>query len=115
MMATFQPWLAGVALIHAEQIAGEQRRLVAAGAAADFEDDGLFVGLVLGQQQDADGLVELLDFLVELGDFGLGHVAHVLVAGLEQVLGLDAGRAWLSCRRRFRPRSGRARHVPWKT
>ena len=41
----------GIALVHAEEIAGEQRRLVAAGAGADFEDGALLVGGVLGQQQ----------------------------------------------------------------
>src|SRR5215831_4687695 len=40
----------GVALIHAEQIAGEQRSLLAAGAGAHFEDRALLVGGVLGQQ-----------------------------------------------------------------
>ena len=35
----------GIALVHAKQIASEQRRLVAAGAGADFEDD---VALVHG-------------------------------------------------------------------
>ena len=44
----------GIALIHAEQVAGEQRRLVAAGAGADFEDGVLVVGGILGQQQDLD-------------------------------------------------------------
>ena len=33
----------GVARVHAEQIAGEQRRFVAAGAGADFEDHVLLV------------------------------------------------------------------------
>jgi hypothetical protein len=42
--------LGGVALVHAEQVAGEQRRLVAAGAGADFEDGVALVHRVLGQQ-----------------------------------------------------------------
>ena len=42
----------GIALIHAEQIGGEQRRLVAAGAGAHFEDGVALVGLVLGQQHE---------------------------------------------------------------
>jgi hypothetical protein len=41
--------IGGVALVHAEQIAGEQRRLVAAGAGADFENDVALVHGVLGQ------------------------------------------------------------------
>ena len=42
--------LGGIALVHAEQVGGEQRRLVAAGAGADFQDGVLLVGRVLGQQ-----------------------------------------------------------------
>ena len=46
--------LGGVALVHAEQVAGEQRGLVAAGAGADFEDGVVLVHRVLGQQREAD-------------------------------------------------------------
>jgi len=40
--------------VHAKQVAGEQRRLVAAGPGADFQDDVAFVVGVLGQQRDLD-------------------------------------------------------------
>src|SRR5579871_5582607 len=43
-----------IALIHAKKIAGEQRRLVAAGAGADLENGALLVGGVLGEKQEAD-------------------------------------------------------------
>ena len=43
----------GVALVHAEQLGGEQRRLVAAGAGADFEDRVALVVLVLRQAAPA--------------------------------------------------------------
>ena len=46
--------LGGIALVHAEQVAGEQRGLVAAGAGADFEDDVALVHRVLRQQREAD-------------------------------------------------------------
>ena len=49
----------GVARIHAEQVAGEERRLVAAGAGANFEDGALLVRLVAGQQHDAQILRRL--------------------------------------------------------
>ena len=52
--------LGGIALVHAEQIAGEQRGLVAAGAGADFEDDVALVHRVLRQQRQADLLLELV-------------------------------------------------------
>ena len=53
----------GIALVHAEQVAGEQRRLVAAGAGADFEDGVLLVGGILRQQQELDVVLQRLDAL----------------------------------------------------
>ena len=53
MTSKRQPLLGGIALVHAEQIGGEQRRLVAAGAGADFQDGVALVGRVLRQQHDA--------------------------------------------------------------
>jgi hypothetical protein len=50
-----------VALVHAEQIAGEQRRFQSAGAGADFENGAAFIGGILGQQHDFDLLLELAD------------------------------------------------------
>ena len=41
----------GVALVHAEELGGEQRRLLAAGAGAHFEDRVALVVVVLGQQR----------------------------------------------------------------
>ena len=72
--------LLGKALVHAQQVAGEQRRLVAAGAGADFEHRGALVGGVARQQLDrqrALGLGQLLaDFLGlmrrQLLELGLG-------------------------------------------
>src|SRR5579864_2574122 len=48
----------GITLIHAEEIAGEQRRLIAAGAGADFEDDALLVHRVLGDERKANVVLE---------------------------------------------------------
>ena len=50
----------GVARVHAIEVAGEERRLVAARAAADFDDDVLLVVGILGQQQHLELAVELL-------------------------------------------------------
>src|SRR6516164_2818841 len=47
-----------IALIHAIEIAGEQRRLVAPGAGADFEDDALLIHCVLGDERKADVMFE---------------------------------------------------------
>ena len=64
----------GIALVHAEQVAGEQRRLVAAGAGADFEDGVLLVGRVLGQQQDLDVASRSASMRSsQLGQLGLGQ------------------------------------------
>ena len=41
----------GVAAVHAQQVAGEDRRLVAAGAGADFEKDVALVARIARQQQ----------------------------------------------------------------
>ena len=48
-----QPLALGVAQVHARQVAGEQRRFVAAGAGADLEED---VALVVGVARQQRGL-----------------------------------------------------------
>ena len=58
---------AGVALVHLEEVAGEEVGLLAALGAADLDDDVAVVVGVLGQQQE-------LELLVEAGDVGLGRV-----------------------------------------
>ena len=52
----------GVFDVHAEEIAGEQGRLVAAGSRPHFEDDVALVGGVLGQKREADRLRHRLEF-----------------------------------------------------
>src|SRR5690606_21775513 len=51
--------LGRIALIHAEKIACEKRRLVAAGPGADFENRVLLVSLVLRQEQELKLLAKL--------------------------------------------------------
>ena len=48
----------GIALIHAEEIAGEERRLVAAGSGADFENGAFFIRRILRQERDLQLLFE---------------------------------------------------------
>jgi hypothetical protein len=74
----------GIALIHPEQVAREDRRLVAAGSGAHFENRVLVVGGILGQQQDADVMLHLLDLCVEVRPLGFRHVRH-LAARLDHV------------------------------
>ena len=115
--------LGGIALVHAEQVAGEQRGLVAAGAGADFEDGVALVHRVFGQQREADFLFEraravrrapasrprparasrrrsrIGEHRVEVGDFGAGRAIgldrldHRVEFG-EFARQLDEGLAW---------------------
>ena len=86
-----QPLRGGVALVHAEQVAGKQRRLVAAGAGADFEDGVLLVGGVLGQQQYLDFLPQRLDALLDAGQVCLGQRPHLGVGALVGEHRLEVG------------------------
>ena len=90
-MSTLQPLLRGIALVHAQQVAGEERGLVAAGAGPDLEDDAALVGRVLRQQRDQDlagagvdldagGIALLIGEVAELG-IGRGVVDQRLGLG----------------------------------
>ena len=67
----------GETLVHAEQIAGEQRRLVAAGAGADFKNDVALVHGILGQQRELDLLLQRRAPLLEVRLLGGRHLAHL--------------------------------------
>ena len=72
----------GIALIHAEQNRAEQRRLLAAGAGADFEDRVALVVFVLRQQGQPDLELELGEAPAQRAHLLLGHRLHVgVVAG----------------------------------
>ncbi len=66
----------GIALVHAEQIAGEQRRLVAAGAGPDLDDGAFLVGSVLRQKQEPHLLGQVLDPRVEPLGLVAGKIGH---------------------------------------
>ncbi len=75
--------------VHAEQVAGENGGFIAARAAADFEDGVLAVLRVGRDEQDADLLFHLRQFLFQGGGFFLGHLAEVFVFLVqEDVLGV---------------------------
>ncbi len=63
--------------IHAEEIAGEESRFVAAGPGAHLENRVALVGRVLRQQRDADRLRHLLGLGLGGGEFGARHRAHL--------------------------------------
>ena len=66
-----------IALVHAEQVAGEQRGLVAAGAGADFQDHVALVHRVLRDQREADLLRERVALFLERRLLGFGERAHL--------------------------------------
>ena len=82
MISTRQPLSGGIALVHAEQVAREQRRLVATGTGPDFEDDIALIGRILGQQRHLDALIEVVDALIERRDFRFRHVDQFRIAAL---------------------------------
>ena len=63
--------------IHPQQVGGEQRGLVAAGAGPDLQDGVALVGLVLGQQQELHLLLEFRNARLENRKLLLGHRLHL--------------------------------------
>ena len=68
--------LGGIALVHAEQVAGEQGGLVSAGAGADFENHIALVHRVLGQKRKPQPMLECGAPGLELGLFRFRNRAH---------------------------------------
>ncbi|MNU91468.1 hypothetical protein D3C71_813550 [compost metagenome] len=77
----------GVTRIHAEQVAGENRRFVTTGTGTDLEEHVAAVVRVLGQQHALQVGFERDQAFLGLADFFHGHFTHVRVAVLEQCLG----------------------------
>jgi hypothetical protein len=69
-----------VALVHAEQVAGEERRLVATRAGANLHDGVLLVVWVAGQEQGANLLLEAIPAFGEIRELRLGELSHLGVA-----------------------------------
>src|SRR5665647_611070 len=82
-----------VARVHARQVAGEQRRLVAAGAGADLDDHVLGVVGVAREHAYADLFAELLEPAAALAELLLREVAHLGVGGVvaEEDFGVGHG------------------------
>jgi hypothetical protein len=66
-----------VALVHLEQVAGEQRRLVAAGAGADLHHAAAAVGVLAAERHRQQFIPQRLAAFDELGELRLGELAHV--------------------------------------
>lgn len=71
--------LVAVAAVHLEQIARKEGGLFAAGAGADFEEEGLD-GFVLGRDElILQRLEQGVGFGLGVGEFGLGELGHLAV------------------------------------
>ena len=77
----------GIARIHAEQVAGKDRRLVAAGAGTDFEEHVAPILRIFRQQHALQAAFQLLQLHAGTGDFLFSHLAQIRIAVLEQRLG----------------------------
>ena len=80
--------LVRIVLIHAEEIARKDIRLVAAGSAADFHDDVLFVVLVLRKEFDLKLCPRFLDFLLKTIGLFLSHLPHLRIGILHHLPGI---------------------------
>ena len=67
----------GVARVHAEDLGGEQRGFVAAGAGADFEDDVLLVVGILREQQNLQVVFDLADAALQFVELFLRIGQHL--------------------------------------
>jgi len=76
----------GVAGVHAQQVAGEDRGLVATGACADFEVQVALVARIARDQQRHQRVVECLEARVGGDDFLVGQFAQLRV-GLHRLRG----------------------------
>jgi hypothetical protein len=72
----------GVATVHAQHLGGKERRLIAARARANFEDDVLLVVRVGRQQQHSQVFFATLQLLLQSFDFDAREFAHLLVVGV---------------------------------
>jgi hypothetical protein len=112
--STRQPCDLGIALVHAEQVAREQRRLVAAGAGADFEHRRALVGRVARQQRQRQAaLGESGSVLADRLDLLARHRAHLVIGIMRHDARAQPRRAAAAPRPRH-ARPARARHIPWR-
>ncbi len=71
--------LGRIALVHAEQVGGEQSRLVAPGPGADFEHRRAHVGGIARQQRDRERAFGLGQLVPDPRDFLFGQRAHLRI------------------------------------
>ena len=76
----------GVAVVHAVEIGGEKRRLVAAGAGADFHDGVAVLVFIRRQERDLDLFLRAGDALLQRRDFRRGHLGQLGIGAPGQLL-----------------------------
>ena len=84
----------GIALVHAEQVAGEQGGLVAAGSGPHFKNGGRVLVLVLRGQQQGDLALQPRQPVLQRLQLVAGHGGHLGIAAgghLLQLRSLVAG------------------------
>src|SRR5690606_6212994 len=97
----------GVAGVHAQQVAGEDRGLVAAGAGADLQVRAAVVARIARYQQRHELFLERVQAGLSRGDLLLGQVAQLgVVAHLLRRLEVGAGAGLVRHRRRQRLEPG---------
>ena len=80
--------------VHAEELVGEQRGFLAAGAGANLQHDVLLIVGILRNEQNLDFGQQRVAPLFEAAQLFLGELAHVGVAALDELFGLlDFARA----------------------
>ena len=84
--------LGGVALVHPEQVAGEQRGLVAAGAGADFQDHVALVHRVLRHERERSSSVERGSALSSSAGFSASAISRIVGVGLRDRRSSPPGR-----------------------
>ncbi len=77
----------GVVLVHFVQVAGEQGRLVAARAGADFHDQPRALGVFAADRHLQQLVPQRLALHAQRGQLGFGHFAHLGVLAFDHLLG----------------------------
>ena len=79
------PFALDVARVHAEEFAGEERGLVAAGARADFDDAVAIVERIVREEQRFEFFFQRADGGRQAAEFGLGLGSHFGVVNADEL------------------------------